>query len=53
MQKDLQGNVLRVFNAVSEAERECGLPSGAFKNISACAAGKKKTAYGFAWCYYE
>ena len=53
VQKDLQGNVLHVFNAISEAERECGLPCGAFKNISACASGKKKTAYGFVWCYYE
>ena len=41
------------FTCVSDAERCLGLPHGAFKNISACALGKKKTAYGFVWCYYE
>lgn len=52
-QKTKNGETIRMFKCVSDAERCLGLPHGAFKNISACALGKKKTAYGFVWCYYE
>jgi group I intron endonuclease len=48
-QIDKSGNVVKVFDGIMDAQRLLQLPNGAFKNISACARGKKKTAYGFDW----
>ena len=44
-QLDLNGNYIRTFPSVNEAERN-GYTS---QNVSAAAKGKLKTAYGFKW----
>ena len=51
MQYDLQGNFIKEWGSISEADRELKI---SFKNISACCKGKRKTAGGFKWNYsYE
>lgn len=44
------GIEVRVFNSVLEASEFIGKPH-ANANISACALGKRKTAYGYSWKY--
>lgn len=50
VQCDLQGNVIKVWDSMGEAERELGMSKG---NISACCRGKAKTVNGFIWKYYK
>ena len=47
-QYTLNGDYIRTFNSMSEAER---LPGIHHKGISRCCSGKQKTAYGFIWSY--
>lgn len=39
------------FDSISAACREFKLSKNAFKNVSACCKGKRKTAYGYIWRY--
>ena len=41
------------FDSISEASRMLQLSKNAFKNISACCKGKRKTAYGYVWRYAD
>lgn len=41
------------FDSISEASRQLRLSKNAFKNISACCKGKRKTAYGYVWRYAD
>lgn len=56
-QFDLKGNLIRVYNSLTDAAEEnahlCrnGKAESALKNISLAALGKNKSAYGFIWCY--
>ena len=50
VQYDLQGNIVKNWNSISDASRELGI---ARANISACCRNKRKIAGGFAWKYYE
>lgn len=45
-QYDLEGNFIKQWNCQKDVERELGFK---VQNISACALGNKKTAYGFIW----
>ena len=49
-QYDLEGNFIRAYPSVSEAERVLG-GSSPGHHIGQCASGKRKTAYGFTWKY--
>lgn len=40
-----------MFESICEAARSLGLSKNAFKNISACCVGKRRTAYGYVWSY--
>lgn len=42
------GKVVEVFGGLSEVSRKTGIE---FKNISACALGKRKHAGGYSWAY--
>lgn len=44
----ITGEVQRQWDRAMDAVRECGYSSG---NISSCAKGKKKSAYGSVWKY--
>lgn len=50
---DLDNKELCIFESMADANRELGLPEGAFKLISACCRGKKNTAYGYIWRYAD
>lgn len=50
---DLNNNELNRFASMADANRELGLPEGAFKLISACCRCKRKTAYGYIWRYAD
>lgn len=39
------------FESMMIANKALKLPEGAFKNISACCYGRKKTAYGYFWSF--
>lgn len=41
------------FDSISEASRQLHLSKNAFKNISACCKGKRRTAYGYVWRYAD
>ncbi len=45
-QYDLQGTFLKEYESLTEASQH-----GDFRNISYCALGNRKTAYGFYWKY--
>lgn len=47
-QFSLEGNLIKMFESTREVERELGYRNS---NISACARGKSKTAYGYIWKY--
>jgi group I intron endonuclease len=47
-QYDIEGNLLRTFSTSEEAGRHLEKDGS---NISACARGKRKTAYNFKWSY--
>lgn len=48
IQKDLNGNVIKMFNSAMEAQRETGIRNG---NINECCKMKRKTAGGYLWEY--
>lgn len=50
---DFAGNLLFIFPAISEACRALNLSKNAFKNISACCMGKRRSAYGYVWRYRD
>ena len=50
-QLKLNGEHVKTYECVSEAERALKLPRGGGSHISACAKGKIKSAYGFLWRY--
>ena len=50
VQKDLQGNVIRIWDCMSDAWKSFGLDSGA---ITHCCKGERKTAGGYCWDYAE
>lgn len=39
------------YGSMIEARNDLDLPPAAVKNISACCRGKRRSAYGFEWCY--
>ena len=47
-QISLTGEIIKTFPSIGEIERKLGFKKA---NISACCRGKRKTAYGFKWCY--
>lgn len=48
IQYDLNGNLVKVFKTISEAERDLGIYG---TSITACCRGKVNTAGGFKWRY--
>lgn len=50
VQYDLQWNVIKVWNSISNAGRELGI---SVANISACCRNKRRSAGGFIWKYYD
>lgn len=50
LQFDLNGNLIKSWDTVREAERETNIHSS---HISRCCNGKRKTAYGYIWKYEE
>jgi len=50
MQFDLQGNFIRRFDYMSEAQKSFGYIQA---NISRCCKGERKTAHGFIWKYAD
>ena len=51
-QYTLNGELIREWNSIKEAEAFIGIPK-AQSNISACCSGKKKRAYGYIWRYSD
>lgn len=49
-QYDLDGNLIKIWDCISEAERKLGL---GIHSVYKCCKGKRKTAGGFIWKYYE
>ena len=49
-QYDLQGHLINHFDSVVKAAKSV---NGVSNNISLVCCGKKKSAYGFVWCYDE
>lgn len=49
-QYSLSGELIYIFNNLTEAEFKTGISHG---NISNCCNGKRKTAGGFIWKYYD
>lgn len=45
-QLDLNGNTIKIFDSLADAERICGYHHS---NISNCCNGKLHTAYGYKW----
>lgn len=41
------------YESISEASRKLNLSKNAFKNISACCMGKRRSAYGYIWRYCD
>lgn len=50
IQKDLNGNFVRLWDCLSQITRELGY---ARQDIGKCCAGKRNTAYGFIWEFYK
>ena len=50
IQFDLDGNMLNVWNALMDAEREVGARNG---HISNCCRGKQQTSGGYKWQYQD
>lgn len=50
LQFDLNGNLIRSWDAVREVERELGYYNS---SISSCCNGKRKTTNGYIWRYYD
>lgn len=50
-QLKLNGEHIKTYDCVMDAERALKLPRGGGGHISACAKGKLKSAYGFLWRY--
>lgn len=48
-QKDKQGNIIKIFNSITEAQEF----SGCGNHIGECCNGKRKTTGGFMWEYVE
>ena len=48
IQKDLDGNIINIFDSVSEASRQTGSNR---KGISAVCGGKQKTCNGYFWSF--
>ena len=46
MQFSLEGNLIKIWDSVREAERELQIPHG---GINACCKGKQKTCHNFIW----
>lgn len=44
------GDIVKVWDNISDVQKELGIDSS---NISACCSGKKKSAKGYVWLYYE
>ena len=42
-----------IFNSLQEAAAKTKNTANAHKNISLCARGKSKTAYGYTWRYLD
>lgn len=49
-QYDKKGNFIKVYNSAHEAARYLGSENYR-RHIQECLRGKRKTAYGFIWCY--
>ena len=49
-QYDLNNNLLKIWNSEADIHRSLGISQG---NIYACCAGRRKTAGGYIWKYYE
>lgn len=47
VQKDLEGNIVQIYNSLNEAKNALGMKS--HKSISNVLNGEAKTAYGFLW----
>ena len=47
LQFTLNGDFIKEWPSVSE----CGRNGFDFRNVAACCQGKRKSAYGFKWCY--
>ena len=47
-QYSLTGDFIKTWSSVSEAAKAIG---GQSSNIASCAAGRRKTAYGYIWRY--
>ncbi len=47
VQKDLEGNIIQIYNSLNEAKNALGMKS--HKSISNVLNGEAKTAYGFLW----
>ena len=50
LQYDLQGNLLKEWESVSEAAKQLKMNQG---NISACCRGERKTAGKYKWKYKD
>lgn len=51
--KAIKDGVVLYFDSISDASRELNLSKNAFKNISACCSGKRRSAYGYVWKYCD
>ena len=51
LQLDLDGNLIREWDNISEAIRQNNLGDTANANITMCCRGKRKSAYGYKWKY--
>lgn len=51
--KAIKDGVVLYFDSISDASRELNLSKNAFKNISACCSGKRRSAYGYVWGYCD
>lgn len=48
IQYDLEGNLIKIWSCIVEAKRELGI-----RHISDCCQGRRKSAGGYIWRYYE
>lgn len=49
----INDNEKLIFDGISDASRVLNLSKNAFKNISACCMGKRRSAYGYIWRYCD
>lgn len=56
-QLELDGNIIKLFDSIDDAEKEIGKDSGLFDIAGACKGYRKskglECAYGYGWCYVE